>query len=78
MDLCQRLVAPLDGDFLGLGLVALLHHHLDEFRLIQLGTDQNLLALLDIHAAADDQAGIFPQNGFFHGKNAPFVKLNLS
>ena len=69
MDLGQGLIAPLHGDLFGLGLIGLLHHHPDKLRLVQVRIDDDLLALLNIDAAADDQAGIFPQYGFFHGKS---------
>ena len=69
VDFAQGLVAPLHGNLFGLGLIGLLHHHLDKLRLVQVRIDDDLLALLNIDAAADDQAGIFPQYGFFHGKS---------
>ena len=59
MELLQRLVVPLHRDLLRLGLIGFLHDHLDEFRLVEIGVNQHLLPLLDIDAAADDQAGIF-------------------
>ena len=59
MELLQRLVVPLHGDLLRLGLIGFLHDHLDKFRLVEVGVNQHLLPLLDIDAAADDQAGIF-------------------
>ena len=69
MDLGQGLIAPLHGNLFGLGLIGLLHHHLDKLRLVQVRIDDDLLALLNIDAASDDQAGIFPQYGFFHDKS---------
>ena len=74
VELGQGLVVPLHADLFGLGLIGLLHHQLYKFRLVQIRVDQDLLALLDIDAASDDQAGIFPQNGFLHG-NCSFVLL---
>ena len=59
MNLLQRLVAPLHGDLSGLGLVGLLHHHLDKLRLIQLRVHHHILSLLDIQAGTDDQLRIF-------------------
>ena len=59
MELLQGLVIPLHGDLLRLGLVGFLHDHLDKFRLVEVGVNQHLLPLLDIDAAADNQAGIF-------------------
>ena len=74
VDFGQRLIVPLHAYLLGLGLIGLLHHQLDKLRLIQVCIDKNLLPLLDIHAAFYDQAGIFPQNSFFHGFT-PFILL---
>ena len=59
VQLGQRIVVPLYGNLLGLGLVSLLHHHRYKLRLIQAGVDDDFLPLLDINAAADDQLCIF-------------------
>ena len=64
--LFQRLVRPLHNDLFCLGLVGFLNHHLNKFRLVETGKDHNLLPFLNIHAAADNQPGIFPQNSLFH------------
>ena len=62
----KKTVAAFAGDFPGLGLVGLLHHHLHKFRLVQIGINLQVLALLDIHAGADDELCIFTQNCFLH------------
>ena len=59
MELRQRLIVPVHHNALGTGAVAFLNDHFYEFGLIELGGDEDLLTLLDIDAAADDQAGIF-------------------
>ena len=66
VELLQRLIAPLHRHLFGLGLVGLIHHHGHKLRLVQVCIDNDLLSLLDIHAAADNQPGIFPQYCFFH------------
>ena len=75
MQLLQRLVVPLYGDLLGLCLIGGLHHHLDEFGLIQLCVDQNFLALLDVNAAADDEIRILSQCSFIHKKRSFFQNI---
>ena len=80
VELLQRLIAPLHRHLFGLGLVGLIHHHGHKLRLVQVCIDNDLLSLLDIHAAADNQPGIFPQYCFFHRffllrANLPFVPV---
>ena len=77
VELLEGLIVPLHRHLFGLGLVSLIHHHGHKFRLVQVCIDNDLLPLLDIHAAADNQPGIFPQYCFFHvffllGANLPF------
>ena len=59
MDLAQRLIVPLDNDLGCLGLVSFLHHHLHKFGLIQISIDHDLLTLLHMDAAADDELCVF-------------------
>ena len=68
----QRLIAPFHDDLLGLGLVGLLHHHLNKFRLVQARMDQNSLALLDIDTGADNKLCVISQNRLFHVSNSFF------
>ena len=77
VDLAQRLIVPLHDDLLGLGLVGLLHHHLDKLRLVEAGIDHDLLVLLDVQAAADKQLGIFSQDSFLHAISAPFIDFSI-
>ena len=65
VQLLERLIAPVHDDLLGLQLVAFLNDHLDEFRLVKLGVNKDLLALLDIDARLCDQLGIFSENCLF-------------
>ena len=67
VQLLEGLVVPVHHHLLGLALIALLHQHLHELRLIQLGGDKDLLPRLDVDAAAGDEAGVLPQNALFHG-----------
>ena len=66
VQLVQRLIIPVHNDALRARAVALLHHHFDKFRLIQLGGNKDLLPLLDVDAGDGDQMGVFPQNRLFH------------
>ena len=75
MDLGQRVIVPFHDDLPGLGLVGLLHHHLDKFGLVQACIDQDILALLDVGAATDDQLCVFTQNSFFHFKVLLFSEI---
>ena len=59
MDLLQRLVVPLHLYASGFCLIGFFHHHLDKLRLIQIGINNNVLSLLNIDAAADNQFCIF-------------------
>ena len=68
MQLRKRLIAPVDNDLLRLQLIALVDHHCDEFRLVKLGRDKDLLSLLDIRSGLGDQLCVFPQDCFFHKK----------
>ena len=70
--LLQGLVVPVHHHLFGFALIALLHQHFHEFRLIQLGFDKNLLARLDVDAGAGNQAGIAAQYGFLHGRRSFF------
>ena len=74
VQLLERLIAPVHDDLLGLQLVAFLNDHLDEFRLVKLGVNKDLLALLDIDARLCNQLGIFSENCLFH-KNTPCVEF---
>ena len=58
--LFQGLVGPFHNDLFRLGLVGFLNHHLNKLRLVKARIDHDLLSLLDIDAAADDQSGVFP------------------
>ena len=69
MQLRKRLIAPVDDDLLRLQLIALVDHHRDEFRLVKLGRDKDLLSLLDIRSGLGDQLCVFPQDCFFHKKS---------
>lgn len=68
VQLRKRLIAPVDNDLLRLQLIALVDHHRDEFRLVKLGRDKDLLSLLDIRSGLGDQLCVFPQDCFFHKK----------
>ena len=72
LDLVQRLIAPVHDDPFGTGAVALLRHHLDEFRLIQLSGDKDLLALLHVDAHGGNEFGIASEYGFFHVRSPLF------
>ena len=69
VQLRERLIAPVDDDLLRLQLIALVDHHRDEFRLVKLGRDKDLLSLLDIRSGLGDQLCVFPQDCFFHKKS---------
>ena len=64
VELLERLVVPVHRDLGGPGAVALLHHQLDEFGLVQPGVHQDLLPLLHMDAAADDEPGVVFQSRF--------------
>ena len=66
VQLLQGLVVPVHHHLAGLALIALLHQHLHELRLVQAGADKYLLARLDVHAHAGDQLGILAQYGLLH------------
>ena len=66
VELFQRLIVPLDVDLGGLCLVGFLHHHLNEFRLIQVRVNVHNLTFLHVGAAADNQIGILTQGCFVH------------
>ena len=66
MQLLQRLVLPLHRDLGRPGLVAFVHQHADEVRLIQLCRDDDLLPFPDAGADRSDQARIAAQGCFFH------------
>ena len=66
MVLGERRVVPFDGHFPCLGLIGFLYHHGNKFRLVQVGINDHILALLDVDAHPDNEAGIFPQNSLFH------------
>ena len=73
MELAQGLVGPVHHDPGGPGPVGLLHHQLHKLRLIQLGVDEDLLALLDVHAHVDDQCGVISENRLFHSGSSQSV-----
>ena len=68
VQLRERLIAPVDDDLLRLQLVALVDHHRNELRLVELRLDKDLLSLLDVHAGLGDELRIFAQDCFFHKK----------
>ena len=68
--LVKGLVRPVDHDALRARAVTFLRDHRDEVRLIQLGGDEDLLPLADVHARRGDQPCIVAQNGFFHAKTS--------
>ena len=68
VQLRERLIAPVDDDLLRLQLIALVDHHRNEFRLVELRLDKDLLSLLDVHAGLGDELRIFAQDCFFHKK----------
>ena len=73
MDLLQGRVVKIHHDPAGSQLVAFLHQHLHEFRLVQPRVDKDFLSLLHVRAAFSDQPGIFPQYGFLHGCFSSFL-----
>ena len=69
VELLQGLVVPVHHHLFRLALVALVHQHRHELRLIQIGGDKHLLPLLDVDAGTGDQPRIGAEQRFFHGKS---------
>ena len=64
--LFERLMLPRDGDLARAGVVAGIGEHGHEFRLVELGLDDDILSLLNARADLRNEAGIGAQNGFLH------------
>lgn len=74
VDLLQGLVVPVHHHLFGLALIALLHQHLHELRLIQIRLDKDLLPRPDVDASTGNETGIAAQYGFFMG-NRSFLRM---
>ena len=62
----KRLMRPLDGDLAGARLVAFVRQHFNEFRLIKLRLNYNVLPLPDFHADSCNKLRVFSENSLFH------------
>ena len=78
VQLLERLIVPIHDDLLGLQLVAFLNDHLDEFRLVKLGVNKDLLPLLNVRTDLGDQLRIFSENCFFHQKSLRFYQITAN
>ena len=70
MELLQGLVAEFHKNLPGAGLVQLVGDHGHEFRLVQLGIQEHVLALLYVAALAGNQLGIAAKSCFLHEKSS--------
>lgn len=77
VELLQGLVVPVHHDLFGLTLIALVHQHGHELRLVQVGGDEHLLPLLDIDAGAGDETGVGTENRLFIGNASLSAKFLL-
>jgi hypothetical protein len=57
---------PFYANLGGACLVGGVYHHADEFGLVKLGNDRDLLPLLDGNTLVDDELGILFENSLFH------------
>ena len=71
MELFQRLIVKIHDNTACTELIAFLHDHLYELRLIQPGGDKDLLAFLHIRARPGNEFRVFPQSCFLHGSVSP-------
>ena len=62
----EGLIAPVNRNLLCAQLVALVYNHLDEFGLVELGHNDDLLTLLYVYATASDEICIFFESCLVH------------
>ena len=66
VELRQGLIRPVNRNLRSTCLIALVNNHLDEFGLVKLRIDNNLLALLHVNTASRYQVCVFFKSCLVH------------